>query len=117
MYADRVQRRTAEKVARLYDELSMVAGPSTRATTEAKRKGWAPPLAWDEEDLDDPAAKPAAHPPGLPGRQRNTDLEERVLELTRCGLSAAEIAIRLGTNTRYVTRVRSRGRDGQEIAS
>lgn len=108
---------TAAKVAALYDELSMIPGSNNRARADAQRKGWVSPLAWDEEDLDDPAAKPAAHVPSQPGRPRNADMEERVLELTRCGLSAAEIAIRLGTYKRYVTRVRSRDRDGRGIAS
>lgn len=46
--------QTAEKVRGLYDELSMVPGPNNRARGEAARKGWLPPLAFDDESIDDP---------------------------------------------------------------
>ncbi|WP_344004083.1 hypothetical protein [Nocardioides lentus] len=65
-----VHRAVAAKVAALYDELSMtvptdpdVLAPRqirthARARKLAAKKGWAPPLAWDDHDLDDPAATP-----------------------------------------------------------
>lgn len=52
----------------LYDELSMQLPPQdtagqrgsvTRAQRQAKRNGWAPPLAWDDADFDDPDGRPA----------------------------------------------------------
>lgn len=62
-----VSRGTAKKVARWYDELSMLNPPvrdrwerysvgSTKG--RARAAGWAPPLAWDEETIDDPTAVP-----------------------------------------------------------
>jgi hypothetical protein len=48
----------ADKIAEAYDSLSMRVGPSTRARNLAQRKGWVPPLAWDDDEIDDPAAKP-----------------------------------------------------------
>ena len=33
-------------------------GVVTRTRRQAAAKGWAPPLAWDDEDLDNPTAKP-----------------------------------------------------------
>lgn len=107
---DRVQRRTAEKIAALYDELSMVLGPSAVATAAALRKGWAPPLAWDDETIDDPAARPMHDLRGTPGRQRDEDRDEKVLELTRAGLSATEISMRLRITNRSVQRVRAKFR-------
>jgi DNA-binding CsgD family transcriptional regulator len=108
---DKVRRSTAAKVAGLYDELSMLPGPSTSAAKRALAKGWPPPLAFDDENLDDPAARPMHDLRGHdPGRPVDTDLQERVLVLTRAGLSAAEISVRLGTNPRYVQRVRARAR-------
>jgi hypothetical protein len=53
-----VTREGAEHIARVYDQLCMRQGPSERARLLARRKGWAPPLAWDEGDLDDPNAEP-----------------------------------------------------------
>jgi transcriptional regulator with XRE-family HTH domain len=49
---------TARMVAAMYDELSMTPGPSARARTLAARHGWLPPLAWDDEQLDDAGHEP-----------------------------------------------------------
>ncbi len=49
---------TARMVAALYDELSMTPGPSGRARSVASRHGWLPPLAWDDEQLDDAGHEP-----------------------------------------------------------
>jgi transcriptional regulator with XRE-family HTH domain len=58
---------TARRVADLYDELWNVApdaasgyqaGAISRARRHAARAGWAPALAWDEDTIDDPAARP-----------------------------------------------------------
>lgn len=57
-----VYRVVAEKVTALYDELSMIPGPSARAVAHAARKGWVPPLAWDDDSIDDPAARPYVAP-------------------------------------------------------
>jgi hypothetical protein len=54
-----VNIRTAESVAKLYDALSMTPGPSPITKSRAARYGWAPPLAWDDDNIDDPAATPA----------------------------------------------------------
>lgn len=44
------------EVDRLYRELSMTVGTNVRTRRGAARKGWAPPLAWD--DITDPTEKP-----------------------------------------------------------
>ena len=110
-YRTRVQRDTAVKVADLYDELWDQPGCRTKTAARAAKRGWAVPLAWDDDEIDDPAALPRH---GLRaevrGRPRNEDREEQVMALTRAGLSATEIALRLRTNKRYVVRVRSRYR-------
>lgn len=51
-----VQQATYVKVSDLYDRLSMTPGPSERARQMARRRSWAPPLAWDDDELDDPNA-------------------------------------------------------------
>jgi len=40
-----------------YERLHMTPGPSQASRDLARRRGWAPPLAWD--DIDDPQEKPA----------------------------------------------------------
>ena len=54
--------RTRDAVLRLYDELSLTIPPRSAASTRARRlaleRGWAPPLAWDDDSIDDPAARP-----------------------------------------------------------
>lgn len=55
----------------MYDELAMLPGPSQQARTWALGRGWQPPLAWDDDHIDDPAAdaNPGADvsptPPGV----------------------------------------------------
>lgn len=47
-----VRPATAAKVARAYKALSMKLGPSTLNRVAASRKGWPPPMAWDDIDRD-----------------------------------------------------------------
>ncbi len=60
-----VRRRVARAVRELYDELSMTPGPSQRTRARAVRAGLVPPLAWDDDELDDPGAVPVATEPAL----------------------------------------------------
>jgi hypothetical protein len=63
--SDDVAVRTAQLVAKLYGRLSMTpnAGPlSGRARAMARRKGWVPPLAWNEGAIDNPRARPRGIP-------------------------------------------------------
>lgn len=41
-----------------YDQMSMRAGTSWKTRGLAVRSGWVPPLAWDEDTIDDPSAEP-----------------------------------------------------------
>ncbi|WP_170963556.1 hypothetical protein [Cellulosimicrobium cellulans] len=54
---------TARAVRVAYDELWAAPVPEspgkTRALNRARREGWPPPLAWDDDEIDDPAALPA----------------------------------------------------------
>jgi len=68
---EKINRSTAVSIARLFDQLQLIPGPSERARRHAKKLGWAPPLAWDEDTIDDPAAMPdrgAHRPVGFPER-------------------------------------------------
>lgn len=57
---DRLMQATADRVAEVYDKLSADIPPRTRGGTYARnmamKRGWAPPLAWD--NIDDPEAVP-----------------------------------------------------------
>lgn len=55
----RVHTTTARAVCEVYDRLSMTPGPRPWVATWARNRGWHPPLAWDDDDLDDPTATPA----------------------------------------------------------
>jgi hypothetical protein len=52
---------TAARVDNLYRRLAGTPGPSETTRRRAAAKGWAPPLAWDD-DIDDPAATPWTDP-------------------------------------------------------
>lgn len=60
-----LQQRTVDRIAEVYERLSMTLPPmttgpekvaATRARNLAAERGWAPPLAWN--DIDDPGEEP-----------------------------------------------------------
>lgn len=59
-----VRATTAQRIAALYDQLSMTPAPPGKSAsysrTVARKHGWLPPLAWDDIDTDPepPAADP-----------------------------------------------------------
>lgn len=53
-----IRRRTEQAIAELYDELWATPGPSRKSASIAKSKGWVPPLAWDDDSIADPSARP-----------------------------------------------------------
>lgn len=123
--ASRVCLSTVERVTRVYDELAMTPGPSTRARDLARRKGWVPPLAWDDDTIDDPNARSAG---GLrrwvtpPDAERITavlagdedarraltgpDRQQLVRQLHAEGLLDSEIVARTGMSLRNVEHLR-----------
>lgn len=94
MHSGTIQRQTADRVAALYAELSMRLPPKTdgRAAAWAATQGWPPPLAWDEDSIDDPDALPWTGA----GQGRDRELIDDVAISRRLGgdvrvwLSAAE---------------------------
>lgn len=56
--AKRVRADAAHAVAELFDQLQMVPGTDRRSRKLAQQKGWLPPLAWDEDRIDDPTYTP-----------------------------------------------------------
>lgn len=81
-----VLARTADAVEKLFAELQLTPGPSNRARNEGRLRGWPPPLAWDEDTIDDPAAAPDRAPRARAG------FVERYQECRNLGLSDIESA-------------------------
>jgi len=130
-----VSRSRAREVADMYDKLSMLPAPdgeaSVKARNTAARHGWAPPLAWDDDTIDDPRAQPnlgAARGPALPdeaavtlavegrrgdiGRPLNrAEKHEAVRRLRKLGWSSVRIGRHLGMSTDSVWKIVDRQRN------
>lgn len=109
-----VRRDLAERLAAAYQQLAFKPPAankySARTRNVARSKGWHGPMAWD--DIDDPNALPEVDKEPKPGRSRGESPDpDRVMRLTSEGLSAEQIALRLGVHKRTVVRARSRARD------
>jgi transcriptional regulator with XRE-family HTH domain len=106
MQRDQVTVETREAVRELYDQLwnqppaeqdHHSRQAASRARNHAAERGWVPPLAWDDDKIDDPAARPAE------GWQRSTrkthrsaELAEDAAELLTQGSTREQAAERLG---------------------
>lgn len=88
-----IPSESADKIAKVYEELSHIPGPSQRTASYAKTMGWLPPLAW--EDIDAGVIAPLYV--SAFGTRR------RVQELVEIGYTYQEIAdgAGLGRNTVY----------------
>lgn len=90
--SQRIRKATADAIARVYDDLSMRPGPSDITRRRATAAGYAPPLAWDDDTIDDPTAEPqgAGYQPA--------PVIDRIHDLEHLGLDRAAIAARLGVS-------------------
>jgi len=75
---DRIHASTAAKVARVYEQMSMTPGPSARTRSIAKKRKWAPPLAWN--NIDDPNEKPTGMVTVKAARRPHDELDLTVVE-------------------------------------
>jgi transcriptional regulator with XRE-family HTH domain len=87
---DFVTAATAHRVTELFTELSMTPGPSQRSRNHARKNRWAPPLAWDDDLIDDPNATPDL------GQREKVTFTDRYLELRELGYRDYQIAQRWG---------------------
>lgn len=62
-------------VTRVFDDLSFHFGPNTEIAERARAEGWAPPLAWDDEWIDNGNARPRIT---VPINARRVPLESQV---------------------------------------
>lgn len=104
-----VRAQTADTIRRAYDDLWDQPGPSTRTRSWAKRNGYALPLAWDDDSIDDPEAQP------------HTDKERPLTAVERCiedyhdtwahhGGDIQQAADRLSMDRNHLDKVLSRAR-------
>lgn len=111
----------ARTVAAVYDRLwnkdplqhGVTNGGAKRSRNLAVRRGWPPPLAWDDETIDDPAAGPDLSPPEreLSRNELAEIRREEIEHLASFGTSPQEISDRLGMHVKTVLEVlRDRGR-------
>lgn len=103
----RVRTVTAEAIRRVYEQLSMTPGPSTLVRGYATRHGWPPPLAWDDDLIDDPDATP-----NLSSTEPVVDEVAVELVLTR----RANVTLSEAERLELARRLRSRGRGATELA-
>ena len=103
--AQLVARATHDAIETAYRALCMTPGPDARNRRMGERRGWAPPLAWD--DVDNPDEQPDYGTPG--GRDMPVDqLAAEVARLTARGLSAAQIPLQPDVSERPAVRHRGR---------
>ena len=124
-----VTHGTAAKVARLYDQLwdkQPTGGDVLKTTNWALRRGFAPPLAWDDTTIDDPNAEPALTGDdagidevavlrymegtlGLPLNARTPpEVVEAIRRLAAHGLDDVQIGDRIGRGKNAVAKLRER---------
>ncbi|SLJ40984.1 Uncharacterised protein [Mycobacteroides abscessus subsp. abscessus] len=85
----------AREVDALYRQLQEVPGPSDVARRVAVRNGWPPPVAWCDDEIDDPNATPHTRD----GAVVWIDLYR---DYTDLGLTNHQIAERMGVTTESV---------------
>ncbi len=117
-----VVKNTAEAVQRLYQQIwdqpppQVGFRPQTRAEQArrlADRRGWAPPLAWNDEDLDRPEGRPAEgwQRKNLRGSARAAALtEDATWLMSQLGLTREQAAERMGVRLDILNRAISQAR-------
>jgi len=67
MRSPTITRATQKRIAELYEALWNSTPQPSAATTRARRhaqaRKWAPPMAWDDDRIDDPRARPSGRVP------------------------------------------------------
>ena len=97
-----VTTAVARKVAAVYDRLWNVDGGSVHTRNRAAALGWVPPLAWDDDTIDNPDAKPYRYARRR-SRRAPGALAEDAADLVRQGYTRAQAAERLGVTADAVT--------------
>lgn len=94
-----IARTAHDDIVTAYERLWDVPGPSGHNRARAARWGWLPPMAWDDDTIDDPAATPDTGDagPNRSGRPAEHVAEDVEFLLQRDPTATADqIAHRLG---------------------
>jgi predicted transcriptional regulator len=109
---DQIRADKVRRIRAVFDELSTTPGPSEISRKRAQRAGWPPPLAWDDDTIDDPKAKPQHN---IRRPLRFAEQYEELLELKRAK-KADEVARELGMTAENAERQIQRYREAQRKA-
>jgi DNA-binding CsgD family transcriptional regulator len=90
-----ISRQRHEQIAAAYDALWNTPGTSRHLLSRAAAAGWAPPLAWDDDTIDDPNAAPDLGAPAPTDKQVYLEDIEFILDDQPLATAQA-IADRLG---------------------
>lgn len=107
VYRPSVSHALARQLERVYEQLSHLPGPSKGAAAKARGFGHAPPAAWDDDTIDDPAAKPDL---GAKAARRTADVAEEARFLLGFGKSTREVALRLGVSESWLKQLLGGGK-------
>lgn len=110
----RVTVATALRVREIYDELwnvdpvtaGAIPGLARLVRDRSASKGWAPPMAWDDDTIDDPAAEPDRGDETARSLALFEDSEELLAE----GFTLAQAAERLGISKNTLQTARDRAK-------
>lgn len=107
---------TDEAVRAAYERLSGRPGPSGYSRAWAARRGWAPPLAWEGVDIDDPAAVPdsGALSPRPLALAEDVEFIRRTTGVTDLGLIADRLQLTRESLDRALGRARALRRAQRE---
>lgn len=99
-----VTAATARNVETLFAELQLTPGPNGQARTRGKQHGWALPMAWDEDTIDDPDAVPDS------GEHQSVSWADRYHELRDLGFSDVDIMRKWNAKPQsFITQLRRYG--------
>lgn len=111
-----ISRLNHDRARAAYDQLWDQPGTSHQTRAAAQRAGYAPPLAWDDDTIDDPIAQPQHQ---LGGDQvspiKRVHLDD-VDELAIDGLTLGQVAHRLGVSKDAVSACLRRSEHAGEAA-
>jgi hypothetical protein len=98
----KVTARRARDIRDLYRTHAHLEGPSAVCAHRSRLKGWATCAAWDDDNIDDPAAAP------IGVGQSKASAAEQIAELVELGVSVHDIAKRRHTTVEAVERALQR---------
>lgn len=103
------------EIREVYDRLSMTPGPSSVTRSRAASCGYVPPLAWGEEDIDDPTAKAQGTPDRQGTKRPATDIDPVVV--ARAVLGPACPQLTPAERTQVLTAMFAAGASDGEIGT